>query len=102
MDGGKRQQTGDGRIVRVHAAIRKNEKRIPGLDGERGATTELRQSALETLFTFVYGEQHWQGRSQEIALRDATQFFQVAVGEDGMRQLECVAVLRRLRQDVAF
>ena len=39
---------------------------------------------------------------QEIALGDAAQLFQIAVGQDGMRQLERVAVLRRLLEDVAL
>jgi hypothetical protein len=47
-------------------------------------------------------KQHGQRGGQEIALRDAAQFLQVAVGQDGMRQLQGVAVLRRLVQDVAL
>ena len=34
--------------------------------------------------------------------RDAAQFLQIAIGQDGMRQLQRVAVLRRLVQDVAL
>ena len=60
------------------------------------------ERALQALGAFLHREEHGQRGGQEIALRDAAQLLQVAVGQNGMRQLEGVAVLRRLVQNVAL
>src|ERR1019366_1815035 len=60
----------------------------------------LGMGALQSFGAIFHGEQHGQRGRQEIPLADAAHFFQVAVGEDRMRQLHGVAVQRRLVEDV--
>ena len=102
VHGGQRQQAGDGRVVLVHAAVGENQQGVARLDGQRRAAAELVERALQALLAVLHREKHGQRGGEEIALRDAAQLFQIAIGQDGLRQLERVAVLRRLVQDVAL
>src|ERR1017187_8271284 len=47
-------------------------------------------------------EKRWQRRSKQITRRDAAQLFQIAIGQNWMRQLERVTVFRRFIQNVAL
>ena len=96
------QQAGDRGIFFIHAAVGENQQSVAGLDGEGSAPAELGECPLQALGALFHGEKHGQRGGQEIALADAAHLFQVAVGENGMRQLHGVAVLRRLVQDVAL
>ncbi len=101
VHGGERQQARDRRVVLVHAAIGKNQDGVTRLDGQRGLAAQLFESLLH--FTAaVHTEKHRQRRGEEVAPTDATQLFQVPIRHDGMSDLERVAMLRRLIQDVAF
>ena len=102
VDRGHGQQAGDGSVFFVDAAVGENQQRVAGLDGQRGAPAQLGERALQTLGAVFDGKQHGQRGGQEIALADAAHLFQIAIGEDGMRQLQGVAVLRRLVEDVAL
>ena len=100
VHGGERQQAGNRRVVLVQATVGKNQQRIAGLNSERSAPAELVERALQAALTFLNRKKHGQRRGQETALRNAAQPFQIPVGEDGMRQAQGVAVLRRFGQDV--
>ncbi len=82
VHGGQRQQAGDGRVIGVDAAVGKDQQRVAGLDGQRGAAAKLRERALQALGAFLHREEHGQRGGQEIALRNAAQLFQIAVGQD--------------------
>ncbi len=56
----------------------------------------------QALFTILSSEERGQRGGEKIARRDAAQLFEIAIGEDGMRQLESVAVLGRLIENVAL
>ena len=102
MHGGEREQAGDGGVVPIDAAVGENQQRVSGLDGQRGAAAQLIEPALQAARAFFHGEQHGQGIGQKIAARDAAQLFQVGVGQNGMGQLERMAVLRRLIENIAL
>ena len=102
VHGGERQQAGDERVVLVEAAVGKDEQRVAALDGQRGAAAQTGQRALQFLGAALDAVEGGQGGGEEVAPGDAAQLLQVAVGEEGMRELERVAVLRRLVQDVAL
>ncbi len=72
------------------------------MDGARGAPLELGERAFESLGAFFDREERGQRGGEEIALRDAAQFFEIAVGEDGVLELERVAVLRSFGENVAL
>ena len=86
----------------IDAAIGEDEQRVAGVDGVRGAGAQIVERVLQAVFAIRGAEQRGQRGGQQIARGDAAQLFQIAVGQDGMRQLEGVAVLRRLVQNVAL
>ena len=68
----------------------------------RGAGAQVFQRVLQALFAIGCAEQRRQRGCEQVSRRYAAQLFQVAVGKDGMRQLERVAVFRRLVQNIAL
>src|SRR6185437_5921474 len=56
----------------------------------------------ETRFTIASAVEGRQGNRQQIAAGDPAQFLEVPVGQNGMRQLQRVAVLRGLVEHVAL
>ncbi len=68
----------------------------------RGAGAQIVQRAPQAGLAICGAEERRQRGGQQIARGDAAQLLQVAVGQDGMRQLERVAVFRRLIQNVAL
>ena len=92
---GHRQQAGNRRVCRVDAAIGKNQQRIAGVHGVRSARAQVVERVLQASFAVLSAEQRRQRGRQQIAGRDAAQFLQIAIGQDRMRQLQRVAVLRR-------
>jgi hypothetical protein len=99
---GQSQQAGNRGVVGVQAAVRENQQRVARLDGQRRAPAELIERPLQTFRAFIGGEQQGQRGGQKIALRHAAQLFEIAIGEDGMLQLERVAMHRRLVEQVAL
>ena len=102
VDGRKRQQTGNGCMVFVHAAIGKNQQRVAGLYRQRSRAAQRLDCLLELLFTALNPKEHGQSRGQKVAPAHSTQFLQPPIGDDGMAELKRVAVLGRLVQDVSF
>ena len=102
VNGGKRQQAGYGRMLVVHAAVGKNQQRVARLYGQRGRTAEVLDGFFELLFAALHAEEHGQGGGQKIAPAYAAQFLEAPVGDDGMAQLERVAILGRLVEDISF
>src|SRR5581483_5059266 len=102
VDRGQGQQTRDGGVVLVDAAIREDQERVAGLDRERSAPAELIERPLQSLLAVGDREERRQRIGEEIALRDTAQLLQIAIREDRVRQLQRVAVPRRLVQDVAL
>ena len=102
MHGGHGQQAGNRRIGRIDAAVGENQQRVAGVDGVRGAGAQIVQRVLQARLAIGGAEERRQRGGQQIARRDAAQLFQIAIGQDRMRQLERVAVLRRLVQNVAL
>ena len=98
----QRQQAWNGSVVFVHAAIRKNQQRVPSLYRQRSTLAQLVQSALQARFAVADAEQRGQSGRQQITIRNPAQFFQFAIGEQRMRQLQHVAVLGRLFENVAL
>ena len=68
-------------------------------DARRHRASSARSSSNVAAF---HAEQHGQRGGQEVAPTDAAQFFQIPVGQDRVRQLQRVAVLRRFIEDVAL
>ena len=99
---GHRQQAGNRRVGRIDAAVGEDQQRVAGIDGERGAGAQVVERVLQARLAILGAEQRRQRGRQQIARGDAAQLFQIAIGEDRMRQLERVAVLRRLVQNVAL
>ena len=99
---GQGQQTRNGGVVFVHSPVGKNQQRISGSHGKRGSLAQLIQRAFQSRFSITSAEQRGQGRRQQIAIRNPAQLFQLSIGQQRMRQLEHVAVLRRLLEDVAL
>ena len=102
MHRGQRKQARDWSVVLVEPAVGKNQQRVPGLDGLRGTAAELVERALQARLRHPRPEERGQRGGQEIALRNAAQLFQIAIGQDRMRQFQRVAMLRRLLQNVAL
>ena len=96
VHGGQRQQAGDGRVVLVHAAIGKNQQRVAGLHRQRSSLAQLFERALQSSFAVAGAEQRGQRGGQQISGRNPAQFFQIAIGQQRMRQLQHVAVLGAL------
>jgi hypothetical protein len=63
---------------------------------------QIVKRVLQTRLAIGGAEQRRQRGGQQIAGRDAAQLLQIAIGQDRMRQLQRVAVLRRLIQNVAL
>ncbi len=113
MDGGEGEEAGDGSVLFVEAAVGKDQQRVAGLDGQRGAAAERIEGALEVEGAIfgglagagiggAHGEEGGQRGGEEIAVGDAAQLFERAVAEDGMGQLERVAVARGLIKNIAL
>ncbi len=68
----------------------------------RGAAAQIVERVPQAGFAIFGAEERGQRGGQQIARRNAAQLFQIAIGQDRMRQLERVAVLRRLVQNVAL
>src|ERR1035438_3318600 len=102
MDGGKRQKTGNGRVILVHSPIGKDQQSVSSFTRERGALTQLFKTALQSLLAFAGAEQRWQRDGQQISCRNATQFFQLDIGQEWMRQLQHVTILGLFRENVAL
>ena len=68
----------------------------------RGAGAQIVERVAQAGFAICSAEERGQRGGEQIAGGDAAQLFQIAIGQDGMRQLEGVAVLRRLIEDVAL
>ena len=96
------QQAGDRRVGRIDAAIGNDQQRVAGIHGQRCARAQVIERVLQPGLAVVGAEERRQRGRQQIARRDAAQLLKVAIGQNGMRQLERVAVLRRLVQDVAL
>ena len=99
---GHGKKTGNRGVSSIDAAIGKDEQRITGVDGVRRAIAQVFERMPQAFFAILGAEERRKRRGEQIAGRDTAQFFQVAVGQDGMRQPERVAVLRRLIQNVAL
>ncbi len=65
-------------------------------------TAEVLDGFFELLFAALHAEDHGQGGGQKIAPAYAAQFLEAPVGDDGMAQLERVAILGRLVEDISF
>ncbi len=102
VHGGHGQQAGNGRIGGIDAAVGEDEQGIAGVHRVGGAGAQIFERVPEAGLAVFSAEQRGDGGGQQIAGRDAAQLFQIAVGEDGMRKLERVAVFRSLIQDVAL
>ncbi len=102
VHGGERQQARDRRVFVVHAAVGKNQQTVAVADGERGAPAQAVQRAFQ-LARSARGRKHrLQRGGQKVAPTHAAQLFQVEIRQNRMRQLQRVAVLRRLFQNIAL
>src|ERR1019366_3234643 len=72
------------------------------LHRKRSSAAKFIESALEAFFAFLHTKTSGERGGQEIAVREATEFFEVAIGEDGLRQLQGMTVTRSFVEDVAF
>ena len=99
---GHRQQAGDRGVGWIDAAIGNDEQRIAGIYGKRSARAKVVERVLQTGLAVGSAEQCGQCGGQQVARRNTAQLFQIAIGQNGMRQLERVAVFRRLIEDVAL
>ena len=102
MDSGHGQQAGDGRISGINAAVGENQQRVARFDSVRGASAQFFERALQARLAIRCAKQRGNRGGQQIARGDAAQFFQIAIGQNWMRQLERVAILGRLVQNVAL
>ena len=102
MDSGKRQQAGNRSVVLIYPAVGKNEQCIAGLDGQRCPAGKFIQRRSKSCFAILCTEQRRQGNRQQVSARNPAQLFQIAIGENRMRQLQSVAILWSLIQDVAL
>src|SRR5581483_3891671 len=102
VHGGEREEAGNGRVVLVEATIGEAEHGVAVRDGERGATANLIEGTAKTVFALFYAEAGGEGGSEEIAEAETAQLFELAIGEDGLRELERVTVQRRFVEDLAL
>ena len=102
VHGSHGQQAGDGRVSGVDAAVGDDEQRVAGVHGVGRTRAEVVEGMPQSYLAVCRAEECGQCGGQQVAGRDAAQLLQIAVGEDGMGQLERVAVLRRFVKDVAL
>ncbi len=102
VHGSHGEQTGDRSVGGVDSAVGDDEQRVSGCDGVCGACTQLIERIAKAGFAIFRAEECRQRGRKQIAGRDAAQLFQISIGQDGMRQLEGVAVLGGLVEDVAL
>ena len=86
----------------IDVAIGQNQHRVSGLDRERSALTETVESALEFEAAAGYLIKRRQSSREQIAGGDTTQLLKVPIGKDRMIQLERVAMLRSLIENIEF
>ncbi len=102
VDGGEGKQRGDGRGVMVDATVRKDEKTVALLDGLGGTAAETVERFFELGFGAAGIEEGGKSGSEELTPTDIAQLLKVVVGDDGLFELEGVAVLGGLFEDVAL
>ena len=102
MHRGHGQQAGNRGISRIDAAIRENQQRVAGAHRVCGAVAQIVQRVLESVFAVLGSEERRKRGSKQIARRDAAQLLEIAIGQDRMRQLECMTIVWRLFQNVAL
>ena len=98
----QRQQTGDRREAGLDAAVGEDQQRVSVPNGQRGAPAQPFQVPLEFLLPAIGTVDGRQRGGQEFAPGNAPQLLQIVIRQNRMRQLERVAVLRRLLEDVAL
>ena len=102
MDRRQCKQTWNRRVVFVNASIGKDQQCVPGFHRQRCAFRKLVQRRSQSRFAISSAEQRWQSDRQQISARNPAQLFQVAIRKNGMGQLQGVAILRRLIEDIAL
>src|SRR5262249_31719781 len=102
VDRRKRQQAGNRCVIFIESAIAKDENRIAIADRKRRPPAESIERAAQLFFSAVCAEQSFKRRREKIPAAYAAKFFQIAIRQYRMRQLQRVAVLRSLPQNVAL
>ena len=99
---GKRQETWDGGVVFIDTAIGKNQQTISRSHRQRRSLAQFIKRALQSGFSLACAEERGQRGSKQISSRHATQLFQLAIGQQGVLQLQHVAILRACLENVAL
>ena len=102
MHGRHGQQARYRRIGRIDAAVRKNQQRVAGIHGMGRAVAQIVERVLQASLPVCGTKERWQRGGQQIARGDAAQFLKITVGQDRVRQLQRMAVIRRFLQNVAL
>src|ERR1051325_377590 len=82
---GERQQTGNRSVVFVQSAVGEDQQRVSRLDRLGSLLAELRERSLQTLSAVLNREQRRQSARQKLAVGNAAELFQIAIGKDRMR-----------------
>ena len=99
---GQREQARNRSRLGIDIAIGKDQQRIAGLDGKRSALAKAVERALEFLFAAIDRYSAGSVSASKSPVRNTAQFLEIPIGQDRMLQLQRVAVLRRLVEDVAL
>ena len=102
MHGRQSKQTRDRRGLLVHAAVADDQQRVSIPDRQRRALAELLQPAPQPGLAVLRAKKCHQRRRQQVALGDPPKLLQLAIGEHRLRQLQGVAVLRSLFENVSL
>ena len=101
MHGRHGQQRRNGRVLRIHGAVRQNQHLEAVIYRVFGVAAEAGEAALQRAGQAVGLEIRLQGLGIEHAGVDAAQLFQLVVAQDGLAQGHAVAVVLVLVEDVA-
>ena len=103
MHAGSGQQAGNGRVLRIHTTVRKNQDAVARCHGGAGLAAQLRHRAFQTRTIFIWVVQQRQRRRSEArARRQVAQLGNLIVVQHGEVDLDLAAVLGHGLEQVAF